>query len=288
MPHTLVALVVTAHDPVWDSLRRALEPAGYDTRRASSGARALAAAGESELDAVFVDLSLPDMSGTDLCRRVSATGLVGRATPIVLVTTGPAGDTQRIEALRAGAWEVIQFPVDPEELRLRLSRYIRARQEVDRARSDLVIDPETQVYSQAGILRRIREVAAAAERHGRPVACIMFDVNSSGADRAEQFFAEIAAALNKLTRRSDIIGRIGRSQFIIVAPDTEGSGAETIAERLREHGSTGDRVGGPGGDPPRIGVYVVESAREAALDPEDLVDRAAQASRDPTGTEPTP
>lgn len=286
MPHTLVALVVTAHDHVWDALRGALKPAGYDAQRAADGARALNAAGESGFDAVFVDLGLPDMSGTELCRRVSATGPVGRATPIVLVTTGSLGDTQRIEALRAGAWEVIQLPVDPEELRLRLSRYTRAKQEVDRARSDLVMDPETQVYSRAGILRRIHEVVAAAERYDRPVACVIFEVNPSGAGKTEEFLTEIAAALQELTRRSDIIGRIGRSRFLIVAPDTEAPGAETIAARLRELGRAGDRISGPG-DPPRIVVYVVSSAREAALDPEDLVDRAASAAQDPAGTDRT-
>lgn len=286
MPHSLAALIVTAHDHVWDSLRGALEPAGYDTHRAADGARALDAAGESELDVVLVDLSLPDMSGTELCRRVDATALVDRGTPIVMVTAGPTGDAERIEALRAGAWEVVQLPVDPEELRLRLSRYTQARQEVDRARNDLMIDPETQVYSHAGILRRIREVAAAAERYDRPVACIIFDVNSGGADNTEELLTEIAAALHELTRQSDLIGRIGRSRFIIVAPDTEGPGAEIMAARLREHGRAGDDVGGPD-DPPRIGVYVVASAREAALDPEELVDRAANASQDPRGSEPT-
>lgn len=274
-----VVLIVSEHEWASRSLDTVLAPRGYSVLRAYNGEQALERAAESNPDAVFIEQNLPDTNGVDLCRKMLEAGVVSDATPILLTTSGPSSYDQRLEALRAGAWEVVSLPIDAEELLLRLDRYTRAKVEADRARTGTMIDPETGLYSHSGILRRVREVAAAAERYDRPIACIVFDAgNGSGPQLTGELLAEIASVLRKSTRRSDIIGRIGPSQFAIVTPDTPEQGAQVVAERLRRYGT----VQGQGATPTvqhRAGVYGVANARELALDPTELVVRAATASR---------
>lgn len=272
-----VVLIVSEHEWASRSLDTVLAPRGYSVLRAYNGEQALQRAAEADPDAIFIEQNLPRTNGVDLCRRMLETGVVGVATPILIMTAGPSSYDQRLEALRAGAWEVVSLPIDAEELLLRVDRYTRAKVEADRARTGNLIDPETGLYSHSGILRRVREVAAAAERYDRPIACIVFDAgNGDGPQLTGNLLAEIASVLRKSTRRSDIIGRIGPSQFAIITPDTPEQGAEVVAERLRQYGAVEGREAVTAR---RAGVYAVANAKELALDPTELVIRAATASR---------
>lgn len=277
MARAPVVLIVSEHEWASRSLETVLSPRGFSVLRAYNADQALERAAEADPDAVFIEQNLPDTSGVELCRRMLETGVVGVATPILLTTSGPSSYDQRLEALRAGAWEVVSLPVDAEELLLRLDRYTRAKVEADRARTGTMIDPETGLYSHSGILRRVRELAAAAERYGRPIACIVFDAgNGDGSQLTGELLAGIASALRKSTRRSDIIGRIGPSQFAIVTPDTPEEGAQVVAERLRQYGTVEGHEAVTARH--RAGVYAVANARELALDPTELVIRATTAS----------
>jgi two-component system, cell cycle response regulator len=281
-----VVLIVSEHEWASRSLDTVLAPRGYAVLRAYNAEQALERARESNPDAIFIEQSLPDMSGVDLCRTLVESGVVTDVTPLLLTTSGPSSYDQRLEALRAGAWEVVSIPIDAEELLLRLDRYTRAKMEADRVRSDTMIDPETGLYSHTGILRRIREVTAAAERYNRPIACIVFEAGSGDEEATEltgALLAEIAGALRQATRRSDIIGRIGPTQFAIITPDTPEQGAEVVAARLRGYG--GIRDTGTTRVRNRAGVYAVANAKDLALDPTELVIRAANASRGPGAPE---
>ena len=59
---------------------------GYATRTAATGREALAAAAQAPLpDLVVLDLMLPDMPGTEVCRRLRAAD-VTRGLPILMLT----------------------------------------------------------------------------------------------------------------------------------------------------------------------------------------------------------
>ena len=269
-------LIVNEHEWASRSLDTVLAPRGYAILRAYNAEQAVERAAASKPDAVFIERSLPDAGGAELCRRLQEESAVSPATPLILTTSGPVTQEQRLEALRAGAWEIIALPVDAEELLLRLSRYTRAKLEADRAEESGRTDPETGFYNNEGILQRAHELMAAAERYGRPMACVVFEPtgDESGGDR--DAIREIVEILRRSTRRSDIIGRIGPGQFAIVAPDTAPGGAEVLANRLR------DTVvpGGPGARA-RAGAFGVDDPKATRIDPRELVQRAMTAAREP-------
>lgn len=239
-------------------------------------------AAAADPDAVFIERSLPDGDATELCRELIAQGAVGPATPLMIMTSGPVTHEQRIEALRAGAWEVLTLPLDAEELLLRLNRYTRAKLTVDRVQNGGLMDPDTGFYSRSGILQRAAEVLASAERYGRPLACIIFEANEEG-EAATDAMAELVEVLRSSTRKSDILGRIGPSQFAILAPDTPQHGAQIVAERLRTRASA--RATGGAGSAPRAGVFAVANMKGSRLDAAELMFRAATAAKEP-GTGP--
>lgn len=276
MARAPLVLIVSEHEWASRSLDSVLAPRGYGVLRAYTARQAIERAAGTDVDAVFVDRQLPDATGAEICRDMIERGVVSRAAPIILVAAGTATRLERLDAMRAGAWEVITLPVDAEELLLRVDRFIRAKMEADEAHHDALIDAVTGLYTWAGIARRIGEVAAAAERSGRPLACVVLAPAGEGApldETEEDPVAAFAERLRGATRRSDVLGRIGPREFAIIAPDTTPEGAQTLARRLRAQSI----VNGGGS---RAGVCAITNIRDAGLDPLDLLIQATLASRE--------
>jgi two-component system, cell cycle response regulator len=274
-----VVLIVCEHEWFSRSLGTILAPRGYAVLRAYTAKQAMERSAGSNPDAVFIDRTLPDMTGADLCRQLLEQDLVSRSAAIILLATTPLSREERIRGLEAGAWDMLTLPLDAEEMMLRVDRYVRGKLEADRLRDEALIDPSTGLYSWHGIAQRVRELGAAAERFGRPLACIVFTTApTEDAEDEEQTpeAATIAELLRATTRKSDVLARIGPREFAVVTPDTTPAGARRLVERLRESsgGPAGPEVAGF-----RAGIYAVENLRETKLDPLELVLRATAASR---------
>ncbi len=85
---------------------------GHEARCATSGAMAVAAAVESRPDVVLLDLSLPDLDGFEVHRRLRAAGL----TPVVVALTGWSDPGVRAKARAEGMAHFMVKPVDPDRL----------------------------------------------------------------------------------------------------------------------------------------------------------------------------
>lgn len=287
MARAPLVLIVSEHEWASRSLDTVLAPRGYAVLRAYNGKQALERALEADPHAVFIDRNLPDISGLELCQALRDNEDFSAITPVLLITSGPVSHDQRVEALRSGAWELVTFPLDAEELLLRLERYIRAKMEADRARDETLVDPRTGFYSRHGTIRRLQELGASAERFGRPIALVVVTAEGVAAGAVEgapttadldaETLDQVAKLLRGATRKSDVIGRIGPRDFAVVAPDTPPEGAEKLAERIRERTAND----GAKGAQTRTGVYGLRDLTGVDFNPFELVTRATEASRKP-------
>lgn len=284
-------MVLIANDQEWTarSLESILGPSGYAVLRAYTGRQALELARTTQPDLVVLDERMPDMSGTEVCRLLRDDPRFGEHTPIIITTADAADREQRITALRAGAWEHFGEPFDSEMLLVKLETFIRAKRAVDRAQEESLVDPATGLYNVRGLARRAREIGADATRHGSAVACVaLAPEESPGAysdkvmeEIAERIVRHLAEIIRREGRVSDAIGRLGPQEFAIVAPGTEAGGAVQLIERLRltierepldlPHERRHIRV--------RSGFYAVPDFAAAAIDPVEMMVRAAGALR---------
>lgn len=281
VPRAPIVLIVSEQEWTSRSLDSILAPQGYAVMRAYNGRQAIERARASIPDAVFVDSMLPDTDGLDLCRQLQNRADLSPAAPLILYRSGPVNREERIAALEAGAWDLLSLPFDAQELLLRLDRYIVAKRVMDRMRESDLTDPGTGLYSWHGIVRRVREMGAAAARFHRPLACIVITpedlTDPETADHVE-LTRVIASQLQMLTRGSDVLGRIGPLEFVVIAPDTTAEGAQILAGRVRDAAATFGEIG----IVPKIrtGVYGVNDLHDANLDPAELLVRATMAARD--------
>jgi len=239
--HDLTPLVLLVDDQEWTSrsIESILRPKGHVVLKAYTGQQALDLVQKVSPDALMVDVHLPDIDGIDLVRQLKRSPTIQSSTPILMITGGTVGRAERLEALGAGAWDILTHPVDPNELVLRMDTFVRAKHDADRVRDEGLTDPGTGFYNARGILRRAREIGADAVRFDRPLTCVAFGPQSFGAAGEDEVFLEllstrVASALRSVIRTSDTVGKLGPGEFIVVAPGTDQGGAVRLADRVFE------------------------------------------------------
>jgi PleD family two-component response regulator len=294
---SLTPLVLLVDDQEWTSrsIESILRPRGHVVLKAYTGRQSLELVQKVSPDVVMVDFHLPDMGGIDVARELQQSPAVDAVTPLLMMTAATVGRAERLEALGAGAWDILRHPVDPNELILRMETFVKAKHEADRVREEGLMDPGTGLYNVRGLLRRATELSADAERFERPLACIAFGPEWSGhegeADSgpSDEELARTdrtkgtAWALRAVTRLSDTVGRLGTGEFVVVAPGTNREGALRLADRVLElieesaHRADADKAASGAELRLRAGFYA--AASEETVNPEDLLFKATMALR---------
>src|ERR1700749_4676980 len=113
-------LVVDDEPQITRVLRRGLMTHGYEVRDAADGRSALRLFGEWPPDLVVTDLSMPNMDGIELCRKLRA---LSRVPIIVLPVRGE--ERTKVEALDAGADDYVTKPFGMDELLARVRAALR-------------------------------------------------------------------------------------------------------------------------------------------------------------------
>lgn len=286
LPHP--PLVIIANSQEWHtrSLESILGPHGYAVLRAYTGKQAFDRAVTAHPDVIMIDTDLPDIDGLELCRQLRSDPRVPSSVPILVTSPGHPSRHKRLEAMRAGAWDYLGSALDGEELPLKLDAYVRAKFDADRAREESLLDHITGLYNTRGLARRARELGSHAFRVHAPFACVVFaPMMENGAAEQPDAEAAVAGAVERLARLlrqtgrvSDAIGRLGPSEFAIIAQGTDEEGVEKLADRLSRAVSaiaeeTGARL--------RIcaGYDAIRDYHEAPIDPADMLVRATMAMR---------
>jgi diguanylate cyclase (GGDEF)-like protein len=130
-------------------LVRYLSKNDYQASGATSGEAALAAIQTGIPDLMLLDISMPGMSGLDLCRHLRG-NFQTRSIPILLVTARSSLQ-DRIEGFRSGADDYVLKPFDLEEIKARVEGALVRR------RWDLSTNPLTRLPGSPSIEEEVRK-----------------------------------------------------------------------------------------------------------------------------------
>jgi two-component system, OmpR family, response regulator RegX3 len=132
-------LVIEDDDAVADGIVDGLGDRAITATRVATGAAGIAAAADDEPDLIVLDLGLPDIDGTEVCRRIRASSAV----PIIIVSARD-DEVDRVVALELGADDYIVKPFGMRELVARIHAILRRSGAPERGAGDegsrLVID----------------------------------------------------------------------------------------------------------------------------------------------------
>jgi diguanylate cyclase (GGDEF)-like protein len=259
-PFRLRLLLVDDDKSILVLLSRLLRDAGYSIFTAANGHEALQTAMECRPHLVVADWLMPEMDGLKFCRVLRDTH-IGRGVYVVLLTA-VEDESRLVEAFEAGVDDYVLKPVTPKLLLARLragERVVRLQSEVESDREEIrryatelatsnrrlkeaaLLDPLTGIPNRRYAMDRIQQEWSAAERSGRPLACMLIDVDhfkrvndTHGHDVGDLVLRQVADCLKHTARTQDVICRIGGEEFLALCPDTDAAAASQCAERLRK------------------------------------------------------
>ena len=142
-------LVVDDHARAREAVVEVLTCLGYQVTQCASGAEAVAALGEHEFDLVVTDLQMPGMGGIELIQHITSHW---PATQVLMMTAHASIDTA-VEAMRFGAFDYLEKPLDATRLEDAVKRALD--------RGLLVTDGETpNIIGSSPAMKLLREQIA--------------------------------------------------------------------------------------------------------------------------------
>ena len=159
--HPIRILIVDDETIVRQSLADWFQQDGYEVHTAQSGKEALRVLAEHPADIAFLDIKMPGMDGLTLQARLA------EAQPdlTVVVMTAYASVESAVTALKAGAYDYITKPFDPEELSLlvrRAAEHRSLRTENQRLKEQLeAVASPAPIVSRSPAMERVKEMIQA-------------------------------------------------------------------------------------------------------------------------------
>jgi two-component system, OmpR family, response regulator RegX3 len=129
-------LVVEDEESYSDALAYMLRKEGYDVAIAATGPDALTEFDRHGADIVLLDLMLPGLPGTEVCRQIRQTSNV----PVIMVSAKD-DEVDKVVGLELGADDYVTKPYSPRELVARIRAVLRRGQEPDPAPTTLEAGP---------------------------------------------------------------------------------------------------------------------------------------------------
>lgn len=144
-------LVVEDEESFSEALSYMLRREGFEVTVAETGPDALTAFGQEGADIVLLDLMLPGLSGTEVCRTLRQTSTV----PIIMLTAKDS-EIDKVVGLELGADDYVTKPYSARELVARIRAVLRRRSDADEESLRVLevgpvrMDPERHVVTVHG------------------------------------------------------------------------------------------------------------------------------------------
>ena len=187
---------------------------------------------------LVIDWMMPGLDGLELCRRVRADPEKRYHHIIVLTSRSAMEDV--VTAIDAGADDFIAKPYHPDEMKVRVGAGIRILGLQQELRVKASHDELTGVLNRRIVMEMLDREIDRAQRDGQPLAVGMFDIDhfKSVNDRfghlvGDAVLTQTARCLGDSLRRSDMIGRYGGEEFLLVLPGCDAVAAAMVGERAR-------------------------------------------------------
>lgn len=238
-------LILADEETTVPSLQADLDQQGFRTRFVRSPASLLQATVTEHPDLIIIDHPSPELSNRDL---VAAIRLDPKTTmlPILVIATDDDDDVPE-----PGQWDfLLARSVSRDNLMSTLQQLVGRGCLL---RSLMTRDSLTQLLNHAECQRQLKLALLGAQRHGHNLSVAMIDIDHFkkvndryGHAMGDSVLKNTARLITQTLRRTDIVGRYGGEEFLVVLPNTDLDDAHNRVEQLRtryakfNHGADGD------------------------------------------------
>jgi diguanylate cyclase (GGDEF)-like protein len=232
-PHRIL---VVDDDRIQANLNAAhLRRAGMEVRVVTDPLQTIEALIDFQPELVLLDMYMPICTGMELAtvmRQMEA--FVGL--PIVFLSAETDRDTQ-LAAVGLGGDDFLVKPIKPDHL---ISAVMSRTERYRKLRSVMMRDGLTSLFNHSTITDRLELEIHRARRQNTSLAAAMLDLDqfkhindSHGHPVGDRVLKSLARLLTQRVRSTDIVGRYGGEEFLVILPDTPVEGASLLIDELR-------------------------------------------------------
>jgi two-component system cell cycle response regulator len=201
--------------------------------------------GHASVELLIVSASGKTFDGLRLAAHIRSQ-FNTRNLPILAIIE--ADDRARsIRALEIGVNDIINRPLDEDELKLRVRTLVRRKRYIENLRLTVdatmekaVTDQLTGLHNRRYMETQLKALLERAKRGGAPVSVLIADIDHFkrvndlfGHDAGDEVIRQFSERLASNFRPRDLACRFGGEEFVVIMPDTFAEDAYIIAERLR-------------------------------------------------------
>jgi diguanylate cyclase (GGDEF)-like protein len=254
-----------------------LEAAGLETVAVTDPLDVMAQMVEFQPDVILMDVYMPECTGLELAMVIrQEVAFVG--VPIVFLSR-ETDRMKQIAALGEGGDDFFTKPVPPQQLVPAVS----ARAQRGRTlRMFMEKDGLTGLFRHSRIIEQLEVAVRRADRQRGRLAVAMLDIDGfkqvndeHGHLVGDQVLKALAYLLRQRLRMSDVLGRFGGDEYIVVLPDTSGAAAKEKMDDIRRNFAVIDHDTGRGSFTATLSCGVAEFP--TALSSHELIAAADEA-----------
>lgn len=225
----------------------------YKIAIARSGKKTLEMVEKVLPDLILLDVTMPEMDGFEVCRRLHHSPRT-RDIPVIFLTARIETESV-VKAFEMGAVDYVTKPFNSAELLARVNTHLelkRTREELVRRNKELIktqkdleisalTDPLTKLLNRRAILTNIQYEKNRFERKRKPFTLLLGDIDGFkgfndkyGHECGDFVLVSTVQIMKSLVRKVDSVARWGGEEFLLLLPDTGLEGGRTIAEKIRQ------------------------------------------------------
>lgn len=212
-----------------------LRSAGMSVKLLNDPSQLLKVMTDFRPELLLMDVYMPSCNGIELAKIIRQDNSY-LDVPIVFLSS-EADLGKQLEAIQSGADDFLTKPIEPDFLVSALS----SRAERYRSLRALIMrDGLTGLYNHTAIKEELAAEMSIAGRNGSPLALAMIDLDSFkkvndtyGHPVGDQVLRTLARLLRQRLRRSDIVGRYGGEEFVVIFPGTSAAVARKVLDQVR-------------------------------------------------------
>lgn len=235
-PDPLRILVVDDDKQFTDLICLILEEAGLRTKGINDPTNVVGDVLEFNPDLVILDMYMPEVSGMEVAQVLrqheSCTGI-----PLLFLSAETDPEIQAA-ALNIGVDDFLVKPVDHHYL---VSAVANRAQRARAQEAKIYRDSLTQLLVHDEIKKQLAIQLSAAQRRASELCYAILDLDNfkqindtHGHLTGDQVIKSLVGLLRRSFRRSDILGRYGGEEFVVIMQDTKLVDAATVLDRMRD------------------------------------------------------
>lgn len=206
----------------------------YHVVSATNGEDALKLIAGIDFDLVILDAMMPKMSGYEVCKKIREKHTLIDL-PILILTANNQLNNICL-AFECGTNDYVTKPFEKQELLARIKTLITMKNAITQS----IKDPLTGIYNRKHVFELAELNFEQHKKEGEAMAVIMIDIDNFkeindtyGHAVGDDILIEVVSRCKQVIRETDLFGRYGGEEFLIILPNILFEDAVKLAERIK-------------------------------------------------------